>query len=93
MQNIIVPEPLQIVMDDIGWFCGHDKRKIMEPARTGITRRHCAKDYETVNEIGHRLNMKINCAIVMGEWDPDNRLKDIEGLSVYGKNWDNASFF
>ena len=29
-----------------------DAREKMEPARTGITRRHCAEDYEVVNELG-----------------------------------------
>lgn len=93
MKDIIIPEPLQIVMDDLGWFCGKDGREKMEPARTGITRRHCSLDYEIVNEIGRRLGMKINCAFVMGEWDSDNRLKNIPGLSPYGTNWDNASYF
>lgn len=91
--KIVIPDPLQITMDDLGWFCGKDGRKIMEPARTGICRRHCAKDYETVNEIGRRIGMKINCAFIMGEWDPDNRLKNIPGLSPYGENWNNALYF
>ena len=93
MKEITIPAPLQITMDDLGWFCGKNGMKIMEPARTGITRRHCSLDYETVNEIGRRLGMKINCAFVMGEWDSDNRLKNIPGLSPYGTNWDNASYF
>ena len=93
MQKIIVPKPLQITMDDLGWFCGKDGRKKMEPARTGISRRHCADDYETVNEIGRRLGMKINCAMIMGEWDPDNRLRHIAGLSPYGESWNNAAYF
>lgn len=93
MQNIIIPYPLQITMDDLGWFCGTDGRTKMEPARTGITRRHVAEDYEVVNEIGKRLGMRINCAFVMGEWDPDNRLKSIPHLSPYGEKWNNAAFF
>lgn len=93
MHSIVIPSPLQITMDDLGWFSGTDGRKEMEPARTGITRRHCAEDYEVVNEIGRRLGMKINCAFVMGEWDPDNRLKSIPHLSPYGTNWNNAASF
>ena len=93
MKKIIIPEPLQITMDDLGWFCGSDGRKKMEPARTSITRRHFAEDYEIVNEIGKRLGMKINCAMIMGEWDPDNRLKNIPALSPYGTNWNNALYF
>lgn len=28
--SIIIPEPLQIVMDDLGWFCGKDGKYKME---------------------------------------------------------------
>ena len=93
MRNIIIPSPLQITMDDLGWFNGTDGRQSMEPARTGITRRHVAEDYEVVNEIGRRLGMRINCAFVMAEWDPDNRLKTIPALSPHGINWNNSLHF
>ena len=93
MERIIIPAPLQISMDDLGWFCGKDGRADLEPSRTGITRRHCAEDYITVNEIGRRLGMKITCAMILSEWDPDNRLKDIPGLAPCGREWDNASYF
>lgn len=93
MRNIVIPSPLQITMDDLGWFCGTDGRREMEPARSGVTRRHVAEDYKVVNEIGRRLGMRINCAFVMGEWDIDNRLKNIPCLSPRGSNWNNALSF
>ena len=91
MEKFLIPHSLQITMDDLGWFCGTDDRKAGGPARSGMPRRHCAKDYEAVNELGRRLNMKINCAFILGEWDPDNRLRAIPNLSKYGENWDNAA--
>lgn len=93
MKNIVIPSPLQITMDDLGWFCGTDGREELEPARSGVTRRHVAEDYKVVNEIGRRLGMKINCAFIMGEWDPDNRLRNIPCLSPRGLNWNNAATF
>ena len=93
MCNFIIPEALQIDMDDMGWFCGTDDRPNGGPSRTGIPRQHTVADYEAVNELGRRLNMKINCALVIGEWDPDNRLRKIPYLSKYGEDWNNAAYF
>lgn len=92
MEPILIPHSLQITMDDLGWFCGTDDREFGGPARSGMPRRHCAADYRAVNELGRRLNMKINCAFVLGEWDPDNRLRSLPNLSKYGENWDNAAY-
>lgn len=89
----VIPDSLQIDMDDLGWFCGKDDRAEGGSSRTGMGRRHCAADYEAVNELGKRLDMKINCAFVIGEWDPDNRLRGIPGLSKYHDAWDNAARF
>ncbi len=92
MENIIIPSSLQITMDDVGWFNGEDDRERGGSARTAMTRRHCAEDYAAINELGKRLNMRINCAFVLGEWDPDNRLRSIKWLSKYGDGWNNAAY-
>ena len=92
MENIIIPSSLQITMDDVGWFNGEDDRKNGGSARTAMTRRHCAEDYAAINELGKRLNMRINCAFILGEWDPDNRLRSIKCLSKYGDKWNNAAY-
>lgn len=85
-----IPNPFFLVIDDLGWFCGDDDRKSGGASRTCMPRRHCAADYAAVNALGKAVNMKINCAFVLSEWDPDNRLKSIPYLSKYS-NWDNAS--
>ncbi len=92
MNGIVIPKSLQITMDDVGWFNGSDDRKNGGSARTAMPRRHCAKDYAAINELGKRLNMKINCAFVLGEWDDDNRLKKVKYLSKFGDGWNNAAF-
>ena len=91
MNNFIIPNALQIVVDDLGWMNGKDDRENGGPSRTGMPRKHCAEDYAAVNELGKTIGMKINCAFVIGEWDPDNRLGSVKCLSKYGDNWDNAS--
>jgi hypothetical protein len=88
----LIPMPLQIVVDDVGWFNGEDDRKDGGPSRTAMPRRHVAEDIKALNLLGESLGMKINCALVVGEWDPDNRLREIPHLSKYGEEWDNASY-
>ena len=92
MENIIIPESLQITMDDVGWFNGPDDRPNGGSARTAMPRRHCAEDYAAINALGERLDMRINCAFVVGDWDPDNRLKHIKYLSKFGDDWNNAAY-
>ena len=92
MQNIMIPEPLQICMDDVGWHNGSDDRPNGGSARTAMPRRHCAEDYAAVEKLGEKLRMRINCGFVLGEWDPDNRLRGVPHATKYGSRWDNAAF-
>ncbi len=92
MENIIIPQSLQITLDDVGWFNGADDRPNGGSARTAMPRRHCPQDYAAINELGRRLDMRINCGFVLGEWDPDNRLRRIRHLSKFGDDWNNAAY-
>ena len=87
----LIPRPVQIVVDDVGWFNGEDDRAAGGPSRTGMSRRHVAEDIRALNSLGEALDMKINCAFVVGEWDPDNRLAAVPHLSKYGDDWNNAA--
>lgn len=92
MFDVLIPAALQINMDDVGWWCGRDDRKIGGPSRTAMPRKHCVADYQAIADLGAALNMQISCAFVLGEWDMDNRLsKDVLHFSHYGDKWDNAS--
>lgn len=93
MKDIVIPQALQIVVDDLGWFCGDDDRVNGGASRSGMPRRHCYKDYEAMHELGKALDQKIFCAFCLSEWDPDNRLKKFPTISKYGENWDNARFY
>lgn len=89
--NIKIPVAFQIRVDDVGWHNGEDERCIGQPSRTGIPRNHVALDYPVIHELGKALNMKINCAIVLGEWDKDNLLRGQNNLSWNPDGWDRAS--
>lgn len=90
--DFIIPLPMQIVLDDVGWFCGDDDRRQGGPSRTGSGRFHRPEDYRAIEALGEKLGMRINCAFVLGEWDLENELKDLPHFSPYGDGWDNARF-
>ena len=92
MNNFIIPNALQIVIDDLGWMNSKDDRENKGPSRTAMPRNHVAEDYIAINELGKALGMRINCAFVIGERDPDNRLKKLPHFSKYGVAWDNAKY-
>ena len=93
MQKVIIPRPLQVIMDDVGWFNGRDDRKLGGPSRTGLNRYHFFEDYKAIEEFGSKIGQKINCAFVIGEWDMENMLpKRIKYFSHFGDSWDNAKY-
>ena len=93
MNETTIPRPLQVVMDDVGWFNGKDDREIGGPSRSGLKRYHCLEDYQAIERLGKNLGQKINCAFVIGEWDLENRLpRTIPHFSHFGSSWDNAKY-
>lgn len=92
MQNfdVCIPQPLQIVLDDVGWWSGADDSKQNGPYRTGISRRHVPADYMAVAELGRRLGMRPQAAMILCEWDRQNILKNVPSATWMGKNWDNS---
>ncbi|MBO4406511.1 MAG: hypothetical protein J5849_02320 [Clostridia bacterium] len=86
-----IPAPLELIVDDVGWFHGSDDRPFGGSARTGISRNHVAADYEALDLLGRKSGVKLLAAFVLGEWDPDDRLKDVPCLSKYGDRWHNAA--
>jgi hypothetical protein len=81
MNQFVIPNALQIVIDDLGWMNSKDDRENKGPSRTAMPRNHVAEDYAAINALGKALGMRINCAFVIGEWDPDNRLKKLPNFS------------
>ncbi len=82
--DVKISAAIQLVMADIGWFCGFDRREYGETSRTALPRMHVLEDYITINEIGRAINQKINTMLVIGEWDRKNILRRVShsNLSV-----------
>jgi hypothetical protein len=89
IKEIHIPLPVQVVIDDVGWWAGSDGSAYNEPFRTGIARDHCPADYEAIAELGRRLGMRPQAAFIACEWDRRNILRDVPTATWMGAEWDN----
>jgi hypothetical protein len=87
--TVSLPLPLFLVIEDVGWWQGEDGSARGEPYRNGFCRRHCLADYRALVDLSERLSMRIAVAMVVGEWDRTNLLRDIAGATWMGRAWDN----
>ncbi len=88
----VLPKPIQVVIDDVGWWSGTDGSKQQEPYRTGIKRNHVPADYQAIVELGASLNIRPQAAMVLCEWDKDNILRKLPTSTWMGENWDNSKW-
>jgi len=87
--TVIIPMPIQVVIDDVGWWSGEDGNKKQEPYRTGISRNHVVADYKAIVELGRALRIRPQAAMVLCEWDRKNILRQLPTSTWMGKNWNN----
>ena len=90
--SAVIPMPIQVVIDDVGWWSGTDGSKWQEPYRTGINRNHVPADYQAIVELGKALGIRPQAAMVLGEWDKQNILRNVPHSTWMGKNWDNSKW-
>jgi len=90
--QIHIPMPLQLVIDDVGWWCGADGSAIGEPYRTGIERDHVPADYEAIASLGRELNIRPQAAMILCEWDRENVLQKVPTATWMGESWDNSKW-
>ena len=90
---VCIPKALQLVLDDIGWFYGADQRSMGLPSRTGINRLHVLEDYQVVEELGKAIGQKINCMLVIGEWDREGVLRSVPNSNKWGDAWDGSLYY
>lgn len=88
---LFLPKPFYLVVEDVGWWQGHDGSALNEPYRNNVPRRHCIKDYEALRHLAQRLSMRIALAMVLGEWDRNNFLRNVPGATWMGCSWDNSA--
>lgn len=87
--QITIPMPIQVVIDDVGWWSGEDAHTRNEPFRTGIARDHVPADYAAIVSLGRQLNMRPQAAMILCEWDRDNLLRELPPSQWMGTAWDN----
>jgi len=85
-----IPMPLQIVLDDVGWWSGTDGSAAGEPFRTGMGRDHVPDDYRAIARLGRELGMRPQAAMVLCEWDRRNLLRGLPTSTWMGAASDNG---
>jgi hypothetical protein len=93
-ENIIakIPMPIQVVIDDVGWWSGEDGSLRQEPYRTGINRNHVPADYSAIAELGNALGIRPQAAMILCEWDKNNILRKLPNSTWMGEKWDNRKW-
>lgn len=87
--KISIPMPIQIVIDDVGWWSGRDGSANQGPYRTGIKRNHVPADYQAIVELGKKLSVRPQAATILCEWDRQNILRKLPTSTWMRENWDN----
>ena len=90
--SVIIPQPIQVVIDDVGWWCGEDGHEKQEPYRTGINRNHVPADYQAIADLGKALNIRPQAATILCEWDTENILRQLPTSTWMGEKWDNKKW-
>ena len=90
--KVVIPMPLQVVIDDVGWWSGEDGSLKQEPYRTGISRNHVPADYLAIADLGRALGIRPQAAMVLCEWDKNNILRQLPSSTWMGEKWDNAKW-
>jgi hypothetical protein len=94
LQRAQIPLPIQVVIDDVGWWSGHNGstqlKPYHEPFRTGIARDHVPQDYAAIASLGRQLGIRPQAAFIACEWDKENILGALPSCNWMGAAWDNS---
>ena len=90
--SVMIPMPIQVVIDDVGWWSGEDGSLRQEPYRTGIKRNHVPADYSAIAQLGSILGIRPQAAMVLCEWDKKNILRKLPASTWMGEKWDNSKW-
>ncbi len=94
MENlkVFIPMPVQVVIDDVGWWSGEDGSNRQEPYRTGISRNHVPADYQAIADLGRALGIRPQAAFIVCEWDKENILRELPTSTWMGERWNNSKW-
>ncbi|MBA3709950.1 MAG: hypothetical protein H0W83_14160 [Planctomycetes bacterium] len=85
-----IPMPIQVVIDDVGWWSGRNGSADNEPYRTGIARDHVPADYQAIVDLGRATGTRPQAAMILCEWDKENILREVPTATWMGASWDNS---
>jgi len=91
MFSVDIPLAVQLVIDDVGWREGWSLADQGGPYRAGVNRLLEPDDYLAIAELGKRLSMRPQAAMVLCEWDKTNVCALCPTSTHVGKSWDNTS--
>lgn len=89
--TIFLPMPMLLVVEDVGWWQGHDGSSQNQPYRNNLNRRHCLADYQALARLAEKLKIGIVLGMVMCEWDRTNCLSALPDATWMGEAWDNSA--
>jgi len=90
--DVTIPMPIQVVIDDVGWWSGKDGHELQEPYRTGINRNHVPSDYQAIVDLGKKLGVRPQAATILCEWDRENILRKLPTSTWMREKWDNSKW-
>ncbi|NOX19467.1 MAG: hypothetical protein GXO87_14465 [Chlorobi bacterium] len=89
--NITLPKPFAVAVDDLGWMNGGSLAESGGPWRIGFKRKMELSDYHPFVEVGKAVGVRIQTLFTLAEMDRLNVLKNYPTATQAGKNWDNSS--
>ena len=86
----VVPTPLSVGIDDVGWKRGWSTANTGGPWRGGLSRYMVWEDYEVLVYVAEAVRTRLLCLFVMCEWDRSNICAEYPTTTQEGSLWDNS---
>lgn len=88
--GVLLPKPLLLVVDDVGWRSGADTSADGVGAwRAGVARQHTDEDYLALAELGRRLKMRPQCGMILCDWDRERACAKQPTTTWLGAEYEN----
>jgi len=87
LESVIIPPPLLVVIEDVGWWSGHSRPEVNQPFRTGMSRLHRPEDYSAIIRLARHLKTQILAGFVLCEWDRTGILRELPTATWMGSQW------
>lgn len=86
-ESIVIPPPLLLVIEDVGWWSGYSRPELNQPFRTGMERMHVPEDYTAIIRLAKALKTQIVAGFVLCEWDRTGLLGELPSSTWLGSKW------